>query len=121
MIGRSSSKLARFAPEEWNVALDAVLLEHFGRGYFHAREMAEPDGILAIGQGIATGRAGWIGNIIVRPEVRRRGLGSRLTKDIADLLQARGCSTLLLIATELGEPVYQKLCSRGYHACRRGE
>lgn len=102
-------ELAGFAPEEWNMALDAVLLGHFGRGYFHARVSAESDQIIAVGQGIATGRAGWIGNIIVRPEARNRGLGSRVTQDIVELLRGRGCSTLLLIATELGEPVYQKL------------
>ncbi len=102
-------KLAGFAPEEWNMALDAVLLLHFGRGYFQARVSAESDQILAVGQGIATGHAGWIGNIIVRPEARNRGLGSRVTLDIVNLLRAQGCSTLLLVATELGEPVYQKL------------
>ena len=102
-------KLAGFAPEEWNMALDAVLLEHFGRGYFHARVSAASDRTLAVGQGIATGHAGWIGNIIVRPEARNRGLGSRVTQDIVELLRARDCSAFLLIATELGEPVYQKL------------
>ena len=102
-------ELAGFAPEEWKMALDGVLLQHFGRGYFHARVAAESDRILAVGHGIATGHAGWIGNIIVRPEARSRGLGSRVTQDVVDLLRARGCSTLLLIATELGEPVYQKL------------
>ena len=91
------------------MALDAVLLLHFGRGYFQARVSAESDRILAVGQGIATGHAGWIGNIIVRPEARNRGLGSRVTLDIVNLLRAQGCSTLLLVATELGEPVYQKL------------
>jgi GNAT superfamily N-acetyltransferase len=102
-------KLAGFAPQEWNMALDAVLLEHFGRGYFQARVSAESDRILAIGQGIATGHAGWIGNIIVRPEARRRGLGTHVTLDIVNLLRARGCSTLLLASTKLGEPVYKKL------------
>ncbi len=102
-------RLAGFAPEEWNMALDAVLLEHFGRGYFHARVSAESDRIVAVGQGIATEDAGWIGNVIVRPEARNRGLGSRVTLDIVNLLRAKGCSTLLLIATELGEPIYRKL------------
>lgn len=102
-------KLEAFAPKEWNMALDALFLKHFGRSYFHSRVWAEPDGILAVGQGIVNGATGWIGNIIVRPEARKRGLGSRMTQDVIDLLRARGCSTLLLIATELGEPVYHKL------------
>ncbi len=106
-------KLALFAPEEWRVALDAVLLEHFGRAYFHARVIAEAEQIMAVGHGIATGPAGWIGNIIVRPGARNRGLGSRMTLEIMDCLRSRGCSTLLLIATKLGEPVYSKLGFRG--------
>ena len=64
-------RLTGFAPEEWNMALDAVLVEHFGRSYFHARVVAEPDRILAVGQGIAAGDAGWIGNIIVRPDAQK--------------------------------------------------
>jgi GNAT superfamily N-acetyltransferase len=85
-----------------------VLLQHFGRAYFHARVIADADGIAAVGHGIATGPAGWIGNIIVRPEARNRGFGSRITAEIIDILRSRGCSTLLLIATQLGEPVYRK-------------
>ena len=102
-------KLVGFAPAEWNTALDAVLLEHCGRGYFHARVFVESDRILGVGQGIATGDAGWIGNIVVRPEARNHGLGARITQDLVDVLRARGCSTFLLIATELGEPVYRKM------------
>lgn len=98
-----------FAPEEWHVALDAVLLQHFGRPYFHGRVAADARGVVAVGQGIVTGDAGWIGNIIVRPQARRRGLGTRLTLDLVEGLRALGCLTLLLIATESGMPVYLKL------------
>lgn len=109
MAASDIPKLAAFAPEEWHLALDAVLIEHFGRAYFHARVMAEAEQIVAVGHGIATGHAGWIGNIIVRPEARNRGLGSRITREIMDVLRSRGCSTLLLIATKLGESVYSGL------------
>ena len=101
--------LESFAPEEWQIALDAVVLQHFGRQYFHGRVMADARGVVAVGQGIVTGGVGWIGNVIVRPEARRRGLGTRLTMDLVERLRARGCVTLLLIATELGAPVYLKL------------
>ncbi|MBI5084715.1 MAG: GNAT family N-acetyltransferase [Acidobacteria bacterium] len=101
--------LAGFAPEEWRVALDSVMLDHFGRDYFVARVAVEQGRIVAVGQGIATGGTGWAGNIIVHPEARRRGLGSRITQDLMDLLRARGCGWLLLVATELGEPVYSRL------------
>jgi len=44
--------------------------------------------IVAVGQGIATGRTGWIGHIIVQPDVRNRGLGSRMTQ--AEMVGPRG-------------------------------
>ena len=101
--------LATFAPEEWHLALDEVLLQHFGRAYFLARVGATEAGILAIGQGIVTGRIGWLGNIIVRPDSRNRGLGTRATQEVMDGLRVRGCSSMLLVATAPGEPVYRKL------------
>jgi GNAT superfamily N-acetyltransferase len=101
--------LERFAPEEWHVALDAVLLQHLGRPYFHARVAADAGRVLAVGQGIVTGETGWIGNVIVRPEARRTGLGTRVTVDLVERLRAAGCRTLLLVATASGEPVYLKL------------
>lgn len=102
-------ELADFAPAEWRVALDAVLLEHVERSYFVGRVAAAGDGIVAVGQGIVTGRTGWVGNIIVRPDSRRQGLGSRMTRELIGELRACGCSSLLLIATPSGESIYRKL------------
>ena len=93
----------------WRVALDVVFLQHFGHGYFHARVAAAAADIVAVGQGIVTGQTGWIGSIIVRPDARRRGLGSRMTQEVTASLRRDGCSSLLLVATPLGEPVYRRL------------
>jgi len=101
--------LSDFAPSDWGMALDVMLLQHFGRSYFHGRVASTAAGIIAVGQGIATGRTGWVGNVIVRPEARNQGIGSQMTRDIMTLLRGRGCSSLLLVATALGEPVYRKL------------
>lgn len=101
--------LSDFAPRDWGMALDAVLLQHFGHSYFHGRVASTATGIVAIGQGIATGHTGWVGNVIVRPGARNRGIGSQMTRDIMTLLHGRGCSSLLLVATALGAPVYRKL------------
>jgi ribosomal protein S18 acetylase RimI-like enzyme len=102
--------LATFAPEDWHIALDAVLMQHINRRYFRARVARDTDDrIAAVGQGIITGTAGWLGNIIVRPDARQRGLGTHITQDLIDVLGGHGCTTLLLIATALGEPVYRRL------------
>jgi len=101
--------LATFAPEDWYMALDQVLLQLHGHDYFHGWVAIDRTGLAAVGQGIATGRTGWVGNIIVRPDVRNRGLGTRMTREVMAWLRKRGCSSMLLVATPPGEPVYRKL------------
>lgn len=64
-----------------------------------------------VGTGVATayGTVGWVGTIFVAPDRRGIGLGRLLTEVVIDDLEARGCRTLVLIATELGRPVYERL------------
>jgi predicted N-acetyltransferase YhbS len=52
---------------------------------------------------------GWIGALGVAPEARRRGLGRALTAAAIDQLRERGARTVLLYATDLGRPVYDRL------------
>jgi predicted N-acetyltransferase YhbS len=65
--------------------------------------------IVGTGLGTSFGRTGWVGMIFVAPAWRGRGLGTRLTRAIVDDLHQAGCGTVLLIATELGRPVYERL------------
>jgi len=65
--------------------------------------------IVGTGLGSIHGRAGWIGVIFVAPELRRRGLGKALTEAVCADLESAGCVSLVLVATDLGRPVYEKL------------
>lgn len=58
---------------------------------------------------LSLGATGWIGALGVAPEARRRGLGGELTSGCVEWLRARGAATVLLYATELGRPVYERL------------
>jgi predicted N-acetyltransferase YhbS len=64
-----------------------------------------------VGTGIATanGPVGWVGTIFVAPDRRREGLGEALTRTVIDDLERRGCRTLVLIATDAGQPLYERL------------
>ena len=67
------------------------------------------------------GRTGWIGQVFVRPELRGHGLGRRMTAVALEVLQRAGCDTILLVATDLGRPVYDRLGFRvegSYHELR---
>ena len=72
--------------------------------------LAERDGEI-VGTGVATvsGRVGWVGTIWVAPALRSRGLGRTLTEEVIEELEGSGCRTLVLVATEAGRPVYERL------------
>jgi GNAT superfamily N-acetyltransferase len=55
------------------------------------------------------GETGWIGALGVLPRSRRRGIGTALTAAAVQWLRGRGASTVLLYATDLGRPVYERL------------
>ncbi len=69
----------------------------------------EGDEIVGTGVGTVNGPVGWIGTIWVAPDRRQRGLGRALTEVVIDGLEAAGCRTLVLVATEAGRRVYEKL------------
>jgi ribosomal protein S18 acetylase RimI-like enzyme len=65
--------------------------------------------IIGTGLGAAHGSVGWIGVIFVVPELRRAGIGRAITEAVCERLEKAGCRSLVLVATELGRPVYERL------------
>ena len=51
----------------------------------------------------------WIGMMLVHPDHRRRGIGTRLMRAALDHLKGLGIGCIRLDATPVGLPVYQKL------------
>jgi GNAT superfamily N-acetyltransferase len=72
--------------------------------------VAEADGVV-VGTGVASlnGPVAWIGTIFVEPAWRRQGVGQELTRVSIEAAEAAGCRTLLLVATEAGRPMYERL------------
>lgn len=67
------------------------------------------------------GRTGWIAHVFVRPQLRGRGLGTRMTSVALSDLQRAGCDSILLASTELGRPIYERLgfkIESSYHELR---
>lgn len=64
-----------------------------------------------VGTGIATmhGTSAWIGTIWVDEASRRNGLGMALTQATIDAAEAAGARTLLLVATDAGRRLYEKI------------
>ena len=54
-------------------------------------------------------RRAWILNIYTDPDFRRRGLATRITKEIVDWCRAAGFASVSLHASDDGRPLYQAL------------
>lgn len=54
-------------------------------------------------------RFAWIGMVLVDPEFRGRGIGTRLLRKTVEHLDEIGIRTMKLDATPAGRPIYQKL------------
>ncbi len=64
-----------------------------------------------VGTGVATvnGPVGWVGMIFVDEALRGRGIGTTLTQAVIDELEQAGCASLALLASPLGQPIYERL------------
>jgi GNAT superfamily N-acetyltransferase len=90
-----------------------MLVEFYSRRSDTTLLVAEVDGEI-VGCGGATvfpgtPVTGWVHGIVVRPEHRRGGLGRRLTEAAIEHLRARSVATVLLLATDAGRPIYERL------------
>jgi len=62
--------------------------------------------VAATGMATVNGSVGWVGSIFVDERLRRQGLGRAMTDAVCDRLDAAGCKTQVLIASEYGRPMY---------------
>ncbi|MBN1967300.1 MAG: GNAT family N-acetyltransferase [Anaerolineae bacterium] len=84
-----------------------------GRGCFC---IARGDDLLATATSTPYGSdRAWIGMVLVHPDHRRQGYGTRITQAVIEYLQARGVRRLLLDASELGRPLYEKMGFRALY------
>jgi GNAT superfamily N-acetyltransferase len=97
---------------------DAGFGPHVARLLTYPRESPHGEVLVAVGArdrllgGACTasfGTTGWIGALGVLPRARRQGVGERLTRASIEWLEGRGASTVLLYATDMGRPVYERI------------
>ena len=67
--------------------------------------------IVGIANCLVNKGSGWISHIIVSKKYRKQGVGYKLTQHVMDVLNKNNCQSHLLIATKMGERLYEKLGS----------
>jgi GNAT superfamily N-acetyltransferase len=107
-------QLKKFPPKDWNLDIPKLFSFHYGYPYFYPA-VAEVDKKI-VGCGIANvnGTIGWLGTIIVLSEYRGQGIGTGITSNLIQNCKDKGCTTIMLTASEMGEPIYNKL---GFRRC----
>lgn len=118
---RAPTAIREAADDEIRLAADLLRRVGFGGTVGRLLEWPRrsPAGAVLLledrGQAVGTascasfGATGWIGALGVAPEARRRGLGTQLTEACCAWLHEQGAQTVLLYATDLGRPVYERL------------
>jgi GNAT superfamily N-acetyltransferase len=82
------------------------LLSEFAQGCFVARNTnCETVGFVT---SLRHERSGWIGNLIVCPEYRGKGIGGLLFNKALETVRDSGADTVWLTASKSGMPLYQK-------------
>ncbi len=117
----TGSRLRRMTAADIEPAVSGILADGWGdrRAWFEfavaspvCQVFVADDGEGGIaGTGVVTinGPVAWIGTIWVASDYRRRGLGRALTQAPIDAAEASGCRTLVLVATDRGRPLYERI------------
>lgn len=93
-----------------------VSLINYGIAKFQVAE--EKGKIIGLGAIFFFGDICFIGYMAVLPEIRHKGLGTTIFRNLVKIGKLKGCKTFMLYATELGEPIYHKFGFRSKYDTR---
>ncbi len=95
-------------PEGWPDIIPEFEL-YIKRDYCVPIKTVSDGNIVGIGAAIIFGRTGWLAHIIVHKNYRNRGIGLSIVNELLRITKSRSVETCLLIASDLGLPVYKKV------------
>ena len=108
LIESDLKALQPLQPKDWN-DISVVFRTHLNQPYFFPIKFLLDHEIIGIGELIMNDKSAWLGNIIVRNDFRKRGIGKMITKILMDLAIAKGADLQLLLATPMGKGLYENL------------
>ena len=96
-------------PDTWNdlVPMHALYLRS---PFCHPMKVMDGSMMVGIGTAICLGENGWLAHIIVGEAHRSKGIGRHLVTSLMSfLMEALGCTSVSLLASDMGFPLYVKL------------
>jgi GNAT superfamily N-acetyltransferase len=101
-------KIKNLQPDDWTDITEEFKL-YIHNDFCEPIKVAENNKIIGLGCSMIFKKSSWIAHIIVDRALRRRGIGTLIVNYLISVLKAKKIETILLIATELGEPIYKKV------------
>jgi hypothetical protein len=95
-------------PDGWPDITDAFKF-YCENDYCNPIKATLDEKIVGIGNSIMFDKTAWLAHIIVSINFRNQGIGFKIVDLLQKDIKEKGIDTSLLIATELGEPVYKKV------------
>lgn len=100
--------LKELQPPDWNNIVPPFEY-HISHSFCRTRKIMDGNRIAAVGTTVLHKNVAWLALIIVHPDYRGQGLGKKITMDLMDIATKHECESILLLATPMGFPVYEKL------------
>lgn len=95
-------------PSDWP-SFRATFERYFTLSCCSTFGLEEADSLRSMGTLIQFGTSAWIAQLITHPEAQGRGLGTSVLGFLVEEAGRRGVTTLSLVATEPGYPLYAKI------------
>jgi GNAT superfamily N-acetyltransferase len=107
LIQADLENIRSLQPDGWP---DIVLEfdKYIKQGFCYPIKAVIEDTIVGVGSAIAFKTTGWLAHIIVDKNHRNQGIGFQIVNELINILKHNNLNTFLLIATEIGTPVYVK-------------
>ena len=102
------NQITDLLPTGWDTALPSISF-YTTSDFCFPMKLTVGNIIVGTGTAIIHNDVAWLAHIIVHPDHRNQGIGQTITKTLIEIANTKGCTTIYLLATELGEPVYRKV------------
>jgi GNAT superfamily N-acetyltransferase len=96
-------------PEDWHFDLEQLFSQHHNQDYFYSVVAEVSREIVGTGIALIHSNVAWLGTIIVRKDFRNQGIGTHITRHLVDYSLGKGIESILLTASDMGLPIYEKM------------
>ena len=101
------NEIRKLQPDGWPDIIPDIRF-YVESDFCQTLKLTQDNTILGIGASISFGDTWWLAHIIVDPGYRNSGLGYKIVNKLIADIEKNHLKSILLIATDLGEPVYRK-------------